>query len=115
MEHRIIKTGLSLVFLLISMSFLGWTMDSPPENKKVSFKNEVLPIMEANCGVIDCHDGMQPPYLLEYREIANFSVRIKQRVESQKFPMPPSYAQKKLSDEEKEVIIAWIDQGCLNN
>lgn len=90
----------------------------------ISFKNDIMPIFEANCYGSGCHDKGIAPKLTAadaYDElIMNAYVdtldaencKLYIRMVSTKNPMPPKGL---LSAEKTNKILAWIKQGALNN
>ena len=77
----------------------------------ISFNQQVLPLIIAECSTSGCHDANSPNEpLTNYQEIKLHDQDIRYRVQTGN--MPPS---KILTTQQKETIIKWIDQGSMNN
>lgn len=92
---------------------------SPKATASVTYARDVSRIMQNNCQ--ECHRQGQigPMALLTYKDAANWSDTIREVVDSQR--MPPWHADarfgkfandRSLSKEDKDKLLAWIDQGC---
>ncbi len=95
----------------------------------VSFKNDVLPILHANCSTVGCHSGASPEAgfnladSVAYKELTHpgsgyvdtlnpsFSILYVQ-MKSTSIPMPPSG---NLENCKLQLILKWIQQKAPNN
>jgi peroxiredoxin len=84
----------------------------------VTYSKQVARILQQNCQ--ECHrPGQIGPFsLLEYRQAVAWSAAIREAVEDER--MPPWYADphfgkfsndRRLSKEDRQTLLAWIDQG----
>src|SRR5207302_776178 len=91
----------------------------PSETGKVTFGKDVSRILQKNCQ--ECHRPGQvgPMPLLTYEDALAWSEMIKEVVSENR--MPPWYADpahgkwsndRRLSKDERDGLLAWIDQGC---
>lgn len=90
----------------------------------VSLKNDVTPILEANCSITGCHDaaGSHTPSLTAenvYSSLINGNYvnviepeKSKIYVEMNEGGMPPSG---KLGTNDLKIILGWITEGAQNN
>ena len=90
----------------------------------VSLKNDVIPILQANCSITGCHDaaGSHSPNLTAekvYGELINGNYvnviepeKSKIYVEINGGGMPPSG---KLGTNDLKIILGWITDGAKNN
>jgi peroxiredoxin len=90
----------------------------PKAGGAVTYSKHVARILQQNCQ--ECHrPGQIGPFsLLEYRQAVAWSAALREAVEDER--MPPWYADprfgkfsndRRLSKEDKETLLAWIDQG----
>lgn len=91
----------------------------------VSFANDIIPIFTTECSMASCHDnGGAPPNLMAdkaYDELlglgyvdtidAKSSILYVRMISTTK-PMPPAGL---LPAEQIALVLAWIEQGALNN
>jgi peroxiredoxin len=86
---------------------------------KITYTNQIARLLQKNCQ--ECHrPGEIGPFsLLTYRQAKGWADMIQETVRDGR--MPPWYADphyskfandRRLSKEEKETLLAWIDQGC---
>ncbi|MEQ8314648.1 MAG: hypothetical protein RL839_08585 [Gammaproteobacteria bacterium] len=99
--------------LLVSASSLG---------QELTWAEDVMPIFQEKCQ--ECHrpNSIAPMSLMTYEEVRPFAPVIKYRVENR--VMPPWHLNPEvgiqdfvnnrgLTDEERETILAWVDQGAM--
>ena len=75
-----------------------------------SLAADIVPIIQANCAVIGCHNGTQSP---DFRSIANIrsnAQKIKAETQSGRMPKEGS-----ITASEKARIACWVDEGAKNN
>jgi peroxiredoxin len=86
---------------------------------KITYTNQIARLMQKNCQ--ECHrPGEIGPFsLLTYRQAKGWADMIQETVRDGR--MPPWYADphygkfandRRISKEDKETLLAWIDQGC---
>ena len=88
------------------------------EEKDVSYANDVVPILQANC--ISCHQkgGMGPFAMSDYKKVKGWSDMIRETLRTQR--MPPWHADPAyksfhnslgLTDTERRTLLTWVEQG----
>ncbi|MCA6074553.1 SprB repeat-containing protein [Fulvivirga sedimenti] len=75
-----------------------------------SWDAEVSPIIVNNCAISGCHAGTQPPDFREFANVVSNADRIKTRTGNG--TMPPNAT---LSEEQKQLIACWVDDGARDN
>lgn len=115
MKNVLIVAGICLV-LFISCTSDKADLLHPAGNDcagmNASFTNDVLPIIQANCG--GCHGAGStngPGPLTNYTEIRNAAARIKTSVVTGSMPLNAA----PLSAAETRKIRCWVDSGTPNN
>jgi hypothetical protein len=79
------------------------------ELTKVSFINDVKPIMDARC--LSCHGaGGNFPELKNYSEVSTHAVIVKEEVASGRMPRGAA-----LTAAQIKSIVDWVDAGALDN
>ena len=78
----------------------------------VSFDAQVKGIFGASCNLSNCHDGSNSglPNFNDFGEIQSNASDIKARTQSGNMPQNGS-----LSEEQKDLIACWVDDGALDN
>ncbi|MGK7395512.1 MAG: c-type cytochrome [Candidatus Cyclobacteriaceae bacterium M3_2C_046] len=105
------------IFLGLLFTFSGFNKaENIAVKEVVSFEKEVLPIIQQTCAIETCHIGGQtPPNLTKYNRIRAWAQRIKLRVTLPRAPMPPKDSKVRLTQDQIDKIVTWIDQGANNN
>jgi hypothetical protein len=91
----------------------------PQADSEVTYSNQIARILQKRC--VECHrtGDIAPFDLTEYEEVVGWAEMIGEVVEEQR--MPPWHASpefghfgndRRLTDEEKELIFAWIEAGA---
>ena len=77
-----------------------------------SLETDVMPLLESNCAISDCHDGGNnlPDWKVKGNVISYAGV-IKQRTENGS--MPPMGST--ITDAEINTIACWVDDGAQDN
>ncbi|MBY0523039.1 MAG: redoxin domain-containing protein [Gemmataceae bacterium] len=94
-------------------------LPQPKADGKVTFTQHVAPILQKHCQ--ECHRAGQigPMALMTYDDASAWSETIREVVAERR--MPPWFADprhgkftndRRLSDAERETLLAWIEQGC---
>jgi hypothetical protein len=79
------------------------------ELTKVSFINDVKPIMDVRC--LSCHGaGGNFPELKNYSEVSTHAVIVKEEVASGRMPRGAA-----LTAAQIKSIVDWVDEGALDN
>lgn len=78
----------------------------------ISFSNQVSSIIQTNCAISGCLGNMQPPLLTSFSAIQANAANIKTRTGNGS--MPPA-GKTPLTDDEKQKIACWVDDGAVNN
>lgn len=74
---------------------------------------DILPIIETNCAISNCHDGSNSrPNFTQNSTIISNASSIKSRTTAK--TMPPAGASVSLSDDEIDQIACWVDSGSPN-
>jgi peroxiredoxin len=89
------------------------------DDTEVTYSNQIARLLQDRC--IECHrEGQIAPFsLTEYDEVAGWGEMIAEVVREQRMPpwhASPEYGhfsnENRLTDEEKELIYAWMRNGC---
>jgi mono/diheme cytochrome c family protein len=79
------------------------------EGEKVSYSNNVKPIMDARC--VSCHGaGGNFPELKNYTEVSTHAIIVKNEVASGRMPRGAA-----LTASQIKSIVDWVDEGALDN
>lgn len=78
----------------------------------ISFSESVASIIENNCATASCHSGAQAPDFRQFTNIKANAADIKLRTGNGQ--MPPA-GREDLTEEEKEAIACWVNDGALDN
>lgn len=108
---KIMKSYITISALLLStIIFSCKKKDFNPDcnGETMSFSGDVFPIFQSSC--ISCHSSGDSKPLDNYSNIAANKTLIRSVIISERMPKD-----KKLSDNEKNTIICWIDDGAKNN
>jgi len=111
--------GTFLAALILIASPVSDASDTKSGVKPVTFSKDVAPIVFKNC--VDCHrpGELAPMSLLTYKESRPWAQSIREKVVTR--VMPPWHADehysrfsndRKLTQQEIDVIVAWVDQGA---
>jgi hypothetical protein len=76
----------------------------------VSFATSISPIIETKCAVSGCHSGTQPPDFRSFSNIHANAANIKTLTANGTMPQNGS-----LTQEQKDLIACWVDDGALQN
>lgn len=122
-----------LAVVLLATGCVYDSFEAPPgldeeEMEPVSFSQDVLPILTANCQGNGCHSaGGHAPELTEanaYDSLINGGYvdvddpensEIYEWMSSRSMPMPPLAAGGRLSDDKVQIVLWWIAQGAEND
>ena len=77
----------------------------------VSYSQDLSPIISNSCAVTGCHNGTNS--LPDFRSLSNvqsFASQVKSRTQSGNMPQVGT-----LTQEEKDLIACWVDDGALDN
>ena len=127
------KHMLKLLTILAGVVFFNSCYyDHPPEPQPIdpetiSFESHVIPILERSCSTVGCHDGSREPDLRSDVAYANIQatglVNLTFPEESGLYktveflpgiaPMPPNGI--KIPEVDRQIILAWIYKGALND
>lgn len=75
-----------------------------------SLDGEIMPIIQANCAVSNCHNGSQSPNLSTKSSVISNAANIKTQTQSGRMPKEGS-----ITAAEKALIACWVDDGAKNN
>lgn len=76
----------------------------------ISFKEEIMPIIQANCAISTCHDGSGSISFNVFDNIKKSASDIRGLTQSRIMPKRGT-----LTNEEIEKIACWVDDGALFN
>ncbi len=76
----------------------------------ISFSQSISPIISSSCAVLGCHAGSQFPDFRVFENIRNNAGEIRKRTQSGSMPQVGTITQN-----EKDLIACWVDDGALNN
>lgn len=81
----------------------------------ISYSQQVKEIILSNCAVSGCHDGSQGQGL-DWTIFSNVQSNAKDiKTRTQNGDMPPQESGLSLTQQQKDVIACWIDDGAINN
>ena len=114
--------ALVAVFTLESPAQTQVTFASSSNDVDVTYSADVASIIQQNCTVCHRAGGIGPMELVTYENVRRYSARIKDKVVNR--IMPPYYYDNdigiqdlkedwRLSQEDINTIVAWVDQGAL--
>jgi hypothetical protein len=116
---------LSIVFIFLYSSCLkdkGELYVSPScDTTDTKYNNAIKDIISSTCATQNCHvnGGIAPGDFTLYSEVkmkVDDNGKLNDRVfVNTSSPMPPTYADKQLSDCEKLKLRRWLDNGAQNN
>jgi hypothetical protein len=81
---------------------------------RVSYANDIRPILDTNCQVSGCHGSNAGiPSWATYETVSANAANIKSKTGDK--IMPPATSGKSLTDEQIQMIADWVDDGAQNN
>lgn len=88
------------------------------DTSSVSYSKQILPILEDNC--YTCHQGNNPPSGIDLSDFSILQTHVKNgdlksAVTHTGSVTPMPYGLPMLPSCEVNTIVAWVDQGALNN
>ncbi len=110
------KTFISILFGTSLLFILSCKKDEPlPDTctKALTYDADIKAIINANCNVTGCHDGvntMRKP-LTNYQQVKAVLAGVEERAVVKKI-MPPAPKGGPLSDEDIALLRCWIDLGA---
>ena len=111
MKSYIKYSSICVIFLLTVFftACISNIEEQQEELTKVSFINDVKPIMDARC--LSCHGaGGNFPELKNYSEVSTHAVIVKEEVASGRMPRGAA-----LTAAQIKSIVDWVDAGALDN
>ena len=106
-----------ILYIYILLIFLACSnkQKSVTKNKKITFSEDIAPIINNNCATCHYQDGPAPFSLTSYKDIHKRKKMIKHVINSDYMPPWPAdtdYStflnEKKISEEEKKILFEWI-------
>lgn len=79
-------------------------------NSGVSFSTSISPIISSKCATSNCHGGTQAPDFRTFKNIQDNAAQIKTLTGNGTMPQNGT-----LTQEQKDLIACWVDDGALNN
>ena len=76
----------------------------------VSFANSIASIIDTKCAISGCHNGTQPPDFRTFKNIHDNAANVKTLTANGTMPMNGT-----LTQEQKDLIACWVDDGALQN
>ncbi|MCI0485109.1 MAG: cytochrome c, partial [Blastocatellia bacterium] len=114
---------LFLPLVIVAIALIGLTFSTSggraDSRKEVTFSKDVAPIFYKDCA--QCHrpDDIAPMSLMSYKEARPWARSIKEKVLAREMPpwdADPNYGEfsnvHRLSQEEIDTVVAWVDQGA---
>jgi hypothetical protein len=87
------------------------TVTIPQGKTGTSWTNEILPIMEKNCAISGCHNGVsRSNNFLEYASAKSHAKTIKSKTKDRSMPFDGA-----LTQNEIDLIACWVDDGAPQN
>ena len=123
-QSRILALSISLLYVVLLNSCKKNEIDITPippcDGTEVSYSNHIAPLIKAKCSTglgpqTGCHDA----WILVYgglKRSADDGTLIKTTVINKTMPkIPNNFGIKDLTDEEKNLLICWVENGAKNN
>jgi len=117
-----------LLFMLSAMGLAScvWDEIPPPEipdipvDSSVSFSSQIIPIFESSCATSNCHDGSWRPNLtasVAYDDlISGGYINTNTPASSELYiKIDGGSMQQYATDEDRYLILRWIDEGAEDN
>ena len=83
----------------------------PQGTTGTSWSNDIKPIMEKNCAISGCHNGVsRSNNFREYGSAKSFAKTIKSKTQDRSMPFDGSLTQNQI-----DLIACWVDDGALQN
>jgi len=111
----------TLALAIPAAFMLGGPLSAQMTDGQVTFAEDVASIIQENCQICHQPGGIAPMALRSYEEIRPWAPMIRERVASHTMP-PYAYDRDvgiqdleqdwRLSEEEIQTIVAWVDQGA---
>lgn len=118
MERKSIVTILSVVMLTFATNACVYHNEEEIQpqddcSNVLTYKDDIVAIISSNCAVSGCHvSGGQNPDLSTYDKISSNLVKVRLRIKNGTMPKVGSgYS---LTQQERNEIICWIDQGGIH-
>lgn len=89
-------------------SVLNFTI--PKGNTGTGWSNTILPIIQTNCALSGCHNGVSRPDLRIYDKAKFYAAQMKKLTREGSMPFDGS-----ITPDEIDLIGCWVDEGALNN
>jgi hypothetical protein len=87
------------------------TVTVPQGVTGTSWSNDIKPILEKNCAISGCHNGVsRSNNFREYASTKSFAPSIKTKTQDKSMPFDGS-----LTQNEIDLIACWVDDGALQN
>ena len=87
------------------------TVTVPQGNTATSWADDILPIMEKNCAISGCHNGVsRSNNFREYASVKTHAKEIKSKTRDRSMPFDGSLTQNQI-----ELISCWVDDGAPKN
>lgn len=83
----------------------------PQGTTGTSWSNDIKPILEKNCAISGCHNGVsRANNFREYASAKSFAKTIKSKTQDRSMPFDGSITQNQI-----DLIACWVDDGALQN
>lgn len=79
-------------------------------NPLISFANTVKPVLDRNCNTAGCHDDQVITALNNFQTVHDGAAQIRLSISTGKMPK-----NRTITNEDKNAIFCWIDNGAKNN
>lgn len=107
----IITMGVFFASCISNVEELDESIDVDPDlETKVSFKDDVKPIIDSKCTVCHSPSGGFSPSLTNFSEVKARANRVQARVSNGTMPQSGP-----LPDAQIKVIVDWVNEGALDN
>src|SRR5690606_36603630 len=87
-----------------------FSLTVPKGNTGTSWNAEVRPLIEKNCALSGCHNGVARPDLRLYSTAKHYASQIKSLTADRSMPFTGS-----LTQQEIDLLACWVDEGALEN
>jgi hypothetical protein len=82
----------------------------PKGETGVSWSNEIRPLVQTNCALTGCHNGLSRPDLRIYDKAKLYAADMKELTQDGSMPFEGS-----LTEDQIALIACWVDEGAKNN
>jgi hypothetical protein len=105
-----LRAGQYVVVLRTGDCTSQFNLTIPKGSTGTSWNSEVKPLIEKNCALSGCHNGIARPDLRLYETAKHYAAQIKSLTADRSMPFTGS-----LTQQEIDLLACWVDEGALQN